>query len=174
MLKETSLLNRQILTLRQQSNWQNFVPKNMVPRKRLKKWTWPWKSTLLYPITIRGEPDDIVDAPVKALPSVSVGKNIWVPYTGAVIRGKHDVTYKELTEPAFGMDLSGISVANLKKGSILPIGIEVVNDEGLMLIGTIVPKEVSRTFRSESSKLVRGRGQHGVTSFSSVWLPVTN
>jgi len=134
----------------------------------------PWKVTFLDLVAGFGEVDDVMDSPVERLPTVRVGKNLWIPFVGAAIRGKHNVMHQELTEPAFGMDLSGVPIASLQEGSVRPISVEIVNDQSLVLVGTIVPKEVSLPLPAKSRKLVRRRAHHGVTSFSSLWLTVKN
>jgi len=149
------------------------IHQNLIHIKRLEpSQALPWKVSFLNHVAGFGEVDDVVDTPVERLPTVRVGENLWIPFVGAAIRGKDNVTHKELTEPAFGMDLSGVPIASLQKGSIAPISIEIVNEQRLVLIGTIVPEEVRRTLPAKSRKLVNRRGQHGVTSFSSLWFTV--
>ena len=72
--------------------------------------------------------NDVVDAPVERLPSIRIRQNVWIPFTGPTVRGKHNMTCQELTEGAFGMDLGGVAITDAKKGSVHPITIEIINN----------------------------------------------
>jgi len=149
------------------------IHQNLIHIQRLKPVkTRPWKVPLFDLIAVLGKPNDIMDTPVEGLPTVRVGKNLWIPFVGAAIRGKHNVTDQELTEPAFGMDLGGVPITSLQKGSVRPIPVEIVDNQSFVDIGTIVPEEVSLTFPAKSRKLVRRGAQNGVPSFASLWLTV--
>jgi len=132
----------------------------------------PWQVTLLNHIAILGEEDDIVDPSVERLPTVRLGKNLWIPFVGCTVRGKHEINSKELMESAFGMDLHGVPIANPKPGCVWHLTIEVVKNDRLVNVGTVVPKEESPMLRRIIGLHVRRRAQHGVTSFSSPWLTV--
>jgi len=80
----------------------------------------PWKVSFHNNVAELADEDNVMDPSMEGIRTVRVGKDVWVPFVGRKIAGKHHVTTKELTKPAFGMDLGGVPVANLKKGSILP------------------------------------------------------
>lgn len=148
------------------------IHQNLVHIQLLKMGQRPWKVTLLNHIAILGEVDDVVYPSVERLPTVRLGENLWIPFVGCTVRGKHNVTGKELTETAFGMDLHGVTIANPKPRSIWHLTVEVVEDQSLMNIGIIVPDEKPTALLRVVGLHVRRRGQHGVTSFSSPWKTV--
>jgi len=132
----------------------------------------PWKVTLLNYIAFLNEEDDVVDSSVERLPTVRLGKNLWIPFVGCTVRGKHNIPCQELMESAFGMDLHGVAIANPKPGSIWHLTVEVVEHQSLVLIGTVVPEEKLTSLHRVVGLDVRRRAQHGVTSFSSTWSAV--
>lgn len=125
------------------------------------------ESDLVDDVSSSSDFNDVVDPAPERFTSVHIRKNLWIPFTGPSVRGKHDLICKELTESAFGMDLDGISITNPKKSSVLPITVEVINHQSLVEVRAVVAEEVSPL--AERRKDVRLRRQHRVTGLTKVW-----
>lgn len=126
------------------------------------------KGDLMDDVSSSSDFNNVVQPAPERFSSVHIRKNLWIPYTGPVVRGKHMVMCEELRKTAFGMDLSGPSITHLKKGSVLPITVEVIHDQSLVEVRAVSAKEVGPL--PERRKLVRGRAKHRVVGLTEAWL----
>lgn len=124
-------------------------------------------SDLMDDISGSSDLNDIVNPAPERLSTVHIRKNLWIPYTGPVVRGKHMMTRKELTEAAFGMDLSGIAIAYTEKRSVLPVTVEVINHQSLVVVRPVIAKEVGPL--PESRKHVRCWPLQSVPRLIQAW-----
>ncbi len=101
------------------------------------------RCTFFHNVAELCEVDDVGDTTMQRLGPPSQSQ-LWIPLVGRHVAGNDHMMRQELQPTAFGLDLVGISIKNPEKVPKLPVAVELLKDEGLVLQGTIARNEIRR------------------------------